>query len=202
MTGKTRLGFIMAGSMLMASAAALHAQQAAGSGGTTTSPVKVKVSPALIAKANSATPPANATKQTSIGKGKLKVSTANSANDDDSFWLEQIDVDGNGDVDDANLIWDDEDKVLYYYDDSDSLSCANGGVATADLLIGINGQGNARNRPAGSGFYLVSLDEGECKVAAAGTYGCKFDATGTPTACGLAVVDEKNDDILFVAASK
>ena len=70
------------------------------------------------------------------------------------------------------------------------------------MLIAINGKGNARHRPAGSGFYLVSLDAGECKADAAEAFGCKFDATGNPTACGVAVVDDKNDDIIIATASK
>ncbi len=198
-SGKRTMGSVIAGLVLVASAGASHAQQAAGAAA---SPVTVKVPPALMAKANAPKPAANATKQTSIGKGKLKVNTANSPSDDDSFWAEQVDVDGNGDVEDVNLIWDDEDKVLYFSDENDSITCANGGVVTADLVIGINGQGNSRNRPAGSGFYLVSLDEGECKIQSAGLYGCKFDANGKVTACGVAVLDEKNDDLLIATASK
>jgi hypothetical protein len=40
----------------------------------------------------------------------------------------------------------------------------------------------------GRGGNLVTLDEGECTAAAAGAYGRKFDAQGTPTACGVAVL--------------
>src|SRR5258707_776881 len=83
--------------------------------------------------------------------------------------------------------WDDEDRVLFVYDDGD-FKCKDGGMAEGDLLIGINGQGNSRGRPAGSGFYLVTLDEGECKVDSATTYGCKFDAKGNPTTCGVALL--------------
>jgi hypothetical protein len=34
----------------------------------------------------------------------------------------------------------------------------------------------------------------------AGVYGCKFDAKGNPTACGVAIVDDKNDDIVIGTA--
>ena len=59
-----------------------------------------------------------------------------------------------------------------------------------------------RHRPAGSGFYIVSLDATECKAEVAEAYGCKFDAKGNPTACGVAEVDDKNDDIIIATASK
>ena len=48
----------------------------------------------------------------------------------------------------------------------------------------------------------MDLDESECKAKAAGLYGCKFDASGNATACGLATVDEKNDEITIVEATK
>src|SRR6266487_808843 len=59
--------------------------------------------------------------------------------------------------------------------------------ATASQKTSI-GKGNARHRPAGSGFYVVSLDATECKAEVAEAYGCKFDAKGNPTACGVAEV--------------
>jgi hypothetical protein len=166
------------------------------------SPVNVKVPAALIAKANDPKPPANATQKTSIGNGKTAANTSNGAGDNDSFWVEQIDVDGDGNVEAAALLWDDEDKVLLIYAENDSLVCADGAPATADLLIAINGEGNAHNRPAGSGFYVVSLDATECKVGVAEAYGCRFGATGNPIACGVVEVDDKNDDIIIATASK
>ena len=88
------------------------------------------------------------------------------------------------------------------YGENDSLVCADGSAATADLLIAINGKGNSRNRPAGSGFYVISLDATECKAEAAEAYGCKFDAKGNPTAYGVVEVDDKNDDVIIATASK
>jgi hypothetical protein len=193
-----KIAFVVAGLALASAPTVTQVEAADG----TSSLMKIKVPPALIAKANDPKPPANATQKTSIGKGKTAANTANSPTDTDSLWVEQIDVDGDGDVEAAGLLWDDEDKVLYVYDENDSLVCADGSPATADLLIAINGKGNARNRPAGSGFYIVSLDASECKAEIAEAYGCKFDAKGNPTACGVAEVDDKNDDIIIAAASK
>ena len=159
------------------------------------------VKPAAVAKRASAPPPAGSKTTTVAGKNKTKIGTANQPGDDDSFWMESIDVDGDGDVEDANVVWDDEDKVLFTYT-TGSFTCKNGGTASGDLLIAVNGDGNPRKRPAGSGFWLADLDAGECGVQAAALWGCKFDATGNETACGVAAIDEKNDDIVIAEAKK
>jgi hypothetical protein len=49
---------------------------------------------------------------------------------------------------------------------------------------------------------VVDVDKGECGAQAAGLLGCKFDASGAETACGVVTIDEKNDDITIVTASK
>jgi hypothetical protein len=156
---------------------------------------------AAIAKAKNPTPPANASKKAMAGKGKTAANTANIQGDDDSFWVESIDINGDGTVEETDLLYDDEDKVFYLYDDGD-FKCKGGGTGQGGLLIAVNVAGNSRNRPAGSGWYVVALDEGECKAKAAGLYGCKFDANGNATACGLATLDEKNDDLVIVEAAK
>ena len=159
------------------------------------------VKPGAVAKRAGAAPPAGAKTTKSAGGNKLTVSTANSATDDDSVWVEKLDVDGDGDVEDTNLVWDDEDKVLFAYSVG-AFACKNGGTATAELLVATNGAGNPRKKPAGSGFWLADLDKGECGAQAAALWGCKFDASGTETACGVAAIDEKNDDIVIATASK
>ena len=160
--------------------------------------VKLK---AAIAKAKNPTPAANASKKTTAGKGKATINTANSEKDDDSFWVESIDIDGDGTAEETDVLYDDEDKVLLFYDDGD-FKCQGGGMGEGSLLIAVNCAGNSRGRPAGSGWYVVELDESECKAKAAGLYGCKFNAKGKATACGLVTIDEKNDDIVIVEASR
>jgi hypothetical protein len=177
-----------------------RAQQAAGSASGAASPVKVKVPPAVTAKANAPTPPAKATKKAQIGKGKVTAKTANASDDADSFWVEEIDIDGDGNVESTDVIWDDEDKVLFLYAEGE-FACAGGGVGAGDMLIALNGQGNPRGRPAGSGWYVVTLDESECKAKAAASFGCRFDAKGVETACGAATIDDKNDELVVVTAS-
>jgi hypothetical protein len=155
---------------------------------------------AVIGKA-ATPPPAGASTATTVGNGKAKVSTQNNATDTDSAWIERLDVDGDGDVEDTNLVWDDEDKVLYAYA-SGSFTCKNGGKGSGDLLIAAYGAGNPKQRPAGSGFWVADLDAGECGAQAAGLFGCKFDAKGNETACGAAVLDAKTDDLTIVKAVK
>jgi len=169
--------------------------------GDASGPVAVQVPPKVAAMADAPKPGAGATKKSSIGKGKAAASTANAAGDDDSFWVEEIDIDGDGTAEATDVLWDDEDKVLFLYAEGE-FPCAGGGTGTGDMLIAINGQGNSRGRPAGSGWYLVTLDEGECKAKAAGAYGCKFDAKGIETACGVATIDEKNDELVIATVSQ
>lgn len=160
----------------------------------------VKVNPAAVqaAAAKAPAPPASATKRSSIGTGKAAVNTANAPGDTDSYWVDEIDIDGDGDVEETSLLWDDEDKVLFAYADTE-VPCDWGGTASASILIGVNARGNSRNRPEGSGFYAVWLDATECDAEAAGLFGCRFDARGNATACGAVVVDEADDTVTIVA---
>ncbi len=163
--------------------------------------VDLKPSPDAISKARNPSPPADAQKSDSIGKGNITMNTANSPGDTDSFWVQQIDVNGDGTVESANLIWDDEDRILYFYYEG-GFKCKNGKTGSGAVLVGVNGKDNPRNRPAGSGFYAVSLDKDECGAEEAGLWGCRFDAAGNPTACGTVGIDDKYDDIIILTASK
>ena len=163
--------------------------------------VLLKPSEGVINKAENSSPPADAQQKTSIGKDGLSVNTANSPDDTDSFWIQQIDIDGDGIPESANLIWDDEDKVLYYYYEG-TFNCKNGKTASGAALIGVNGKDNPRKRPPGSGFFAVSLDKGECGAEEVGLWGCKFDASGNPTTCGTVAINDKYDDIIIESASE
>jgi hypothetical protein len=165
--------------------AAAQASQSASS------PVKVQPSPAVVGKA-SAPPPATGKQQTpSIGK-QASAKPSDSPTDTDSFWIETIDIDGDGNTDTADLLWDDEDRVLFLHDEG-PFTCQSGGQGEGEMLVAIYGTGNARNQPVGSGWYVVGLDAGECGAKAAGLFGCRFDAKGNTTACGAAVV--KDDEV-------
>jgi len=194
-----RNALIVLGLILIFGLGAARAQE---KGNPSQSMVGADVRPnAAIAKAKNPSPPANASKKTTIGKGKTTVNTANTQGDEDSFWVENIDLDGDGTVEETDFLYDDEDKVVYMHSEGD-FKCQGGGTGTGSMLIAVNVAGNSRNRPAWSGWYVVDLDEGECKAKVAGLYGCKFDANGNATACGLATLDEKNDDLVIVEAAK
>ncbi|MGH9364033.1 MAG: hypothetical protein ACRD1B_02035, partial [Thermoanaerobaculia bacterium] len=159
----------------------------------------VQVPASVRDKASAPQPPASAKTSTSIGKGKASANTANSASDTDSVW-EELDFDGDGNVEQTSLLWDDEDRVLYMYSD-DPFTCRNGGTGDGNMLVAVYGKGNTYKKPAGSGWYVAELDKSECAAQAAGIYGCKFDANGNATACGVAVVDDKNDDIVIATST-
>jgi hypothetical protein len=159
---------------------------------------KHKPHPAAIAKGKSPKPPSGAKKTNTVGKGKLAVKTDNTSADTDSFWVEELDINGDGKLEQTDLLYDDEDKVLYLYAETD-FSCADGeGQGSGAMLMAINSEGNKRNRPAGSGWYLVELDAGECSAQTAALWGCRFDANGNRTECGMAQAQVVEDDIIIV----
>lgn len=159
----------------------------------------VKVNPPAGVK--SKTPPPNAGKGTSIGKGKASTTTANAAGDTDSVWAEKIDVDGDGNVDDTQFLWDDEDKVLYFSKDG-TFTCGNGGTGSGGMLVAVYAEGNSYGKPANSGWWVAEVDKGECGAQSAGLVGCKFDGSGAYTSCGVAVIDGKTDDITIASVSR
>ena len=143
-------------------------------------------------------PPASATKAKAIGK-TVKISTAHSPSTNDSFWAERVDVDGDGNVEDSNLLWDDRDRVLFAWTEG-TFTCRNGATGEGEILIGVNAANNPRKRPAGSGFWVATVDKSECGAEVAGTVGCRFDAKGIETSCGVAVLDEANDDLTIATS--
>jgi len=162
--------------------------------------VMYQPSPAVMAKANSPMPGPDAkqqTKQGTIGNGRA---TAKTSKQDNSFWVEEIDLDGTGHPVEAQMLWDDSDKVLYTYADK-SFQCANGESGNGDFLMATYGQGNKAKKPAGSGWWMADLDKGECKARADEAFGCKYDASGKNTACGVAKLNEKTNDLTIIETS-
>lgn len=165
---------------------------AVGLAQTQSSSAGMQVNSAQVQKKAGTSPPAGATKTTSVGQN-VKVATPA----DSDSWVEQLDVDGNGIAEQANLA----DKVLFS-NSTGTFTCRNGATGSGELLIAVNGAGNKWGRPAGSGFWLAAMDKGQCGVQADALWGCKFDATGNPTACGVATLDQKNDDLVIVTAQQ
>jgi hypothetical protein len=154
---------------------------------------KVKVGAAVAAKAASPAPSATAKnqgKKTSIGKGATSVKASGPA----SYWTDMVDIDDDGQVEDNQFLWDAQRGILYTYREDD-FTCANGKPESGNILMGIYAKGNKAGAPVGSGWYVVGLNAGQCGMAKAGTFGCKFDASGSYTACGAAVVNEKTGEV-------
>ena len=156
----------------------------------------LQVNPSKVQQKASMPPPSTATKATSIGQ---KVSASAPASS--QSWAEQLDVDGNGSAEQSTLLWDAQDKVLYS-NSSGTFTCQNGATGAGELLIAVNGQGNKWGRPAGSGFWLAAMDKGACGVRADALWGCKFDPSGNATACGVATLDQANDDLIIATAQR
>jgi len=163
---------------------------------TQSSSAGLQVNPSQVQKKAGTPPPAGTTKTSSIGQN-VKVATP----PDSDSWAEQIDADGNGTAEQTNLVWDGVDRVLLS-DSSGTFTCSNGATGTGELLIAVNGEDNKRGRPAGSGFWVAQMDKGQCGIPAGSMWGCKFDASGTATACGVATVDQRNNDLIIVTAQR
>jgi hypothetical protein len=144
-------------------------------------------------------PSAPAQQKTMIGHDSASINTAENAQDTDSFWTEQIDLDGDGNVDTVDELWDDESKV-FFLSKQGTFTCLNGNTGDGDLLVALYGNGNMAGRPVGSGWWVAQLDAGECGAKAAGLYGCRFNAAGATTECGGVMIDEKKQDVTIKAA--
>ena len=163
---------------------------------TQSSSAGLQVNPAQVQKKATTPPPAGTTKASSIGQNVQVATPA-----DSDSWAEQIDVDGDGQAEQTNLVWDGADKVLFS-DSTGTFTCSNGSTGTGELLVAINGTGNKRGRPVGSGFWVASVDKNQCGIPAGSLWGCKFDASGTTTACGAATIDKTNNDLTIVTATR
>lgn len=170
--------------------------QAPSQGQTSSGGNGLQVNPSGVQQKASMAPPSTATKTNTIGQ---KVTATTPASSDS--WAEQIDADGSGAARQTNLVWDGADKVLYS-NTSGTFTCRNGATGSGELLVAVNAQGNKWGRPAGSGFWLASMDKGACGVQANSFWGCRFDPSGNPTVCGTATLDQTNNDLIIVTAQK
>jgi hypothetical protein len=159
----------------------------------------VKTGSALQSKANSPAPSANAKNQnqkTTIGKSNA-VAKASAPS---SYWTEEVDVHDNGNVQTTEFLYDAQRGIVYAYGEDD-FTCANGKPERAGILEGVYAAHNKEGRPAGSGYYVVSLNAGQCAAKRAGAYGCKFDANGNPTQCGAVAVNDATGEVTVVAVN-
>jgi len=161
--------------------------------------VTYQVPPAVTAKAMNPMPGPNAKQQSKkamVGKGKTMVKTSN----DNSFWVEEVDITGSGMPVETQMLWDDTDKTLYTYADT-SMRCADGSTENVDVLMATYGTGNTNKKPAGSGWWAAGLDQGQCKARTDELFGCKFNASGKNTMCGVANLNEKTNELTIIEAT-
>jgi hypothetical protein len=159
--------------------------------------VQYKPGPAVKAKATSPEPSTAATekaKKGTIGEGKVTITTDDTNND---FWVEQIDVAGNGKPTDTQMLWDNTNKVLYMYTPQ-TMTCKDASFADTSLLVAVYGAGNTAKRTVGAGWWASGLNENECGMKTEALYGCKFDQNGNNTACGVADLDDKTHDLTII----
>jgi hypothetical protein len=124
-----------------------------------------------------------------LGEGPVAIDTTDGEGDTDSLWVETLDIDEDGSMNETRLIWDDEDAILYAHA-FETFDCLHGdGTADSGMLVAVYGEGNTRGEPPGSGFYVVGLDAGECAARNAMLWGCRFDEAGKKTKCGEATLD-------------
>jgi hypothetical protein len=173
-------------------------------GGSTATPPpaagkQIKPSSAAMSKATSPKAPAGAKKVSSVGAGNVSANTANTPTDTDDSWTEMVDIDGDGDQEMVQWVWDDEDKVLYGYTEDDA-AVGDGTVAAAELFA-FYATGNAGNQPVGSGWYVEGVGSSDSTGTYVNLWGCDFDANGNATQCGAATIDASNDAIVITTAS-
>lgn len=182
--------------VLLAGLAASQTQTQSPSTQAQGSSTGVKVNPSQVQKKAATAPPPGAAKTSSVGQNMSMATPPNS-----DSWVEQIDVDGNGTAEQTNVVWDGTDKVLMS-DSSGTFTCQNGTTGDGELLVAVNAAGNKWGRPVGSGFWVASMDKGQCGLPQNALWGCKFDASGNPTTCGVATMDQQNKDIVIVTAQQ
>ena len=153
----------------------------------------VKTGTALKAKAASPAPSdtaKNQSQKTTIGKGKATAK----ASAPSSYWTEEVDLHDDGSVETTEFLYDAQRGIVYAYGEDD-FTCANGKPEKAAILEAVYAAGNKAGNPVGSGYYVVSLNAGQCAAKKAGAYGCKVDATGDPTECGTMVVNDATGEV-------
>jgi hypothetical protein len=157
----------------------------------------VKTGAAMKAKAASPAPSdtaKNQSKKTTVGKGHATAK----ASAPSSYWTEEVDLHDDGSVETTEFLYDAQRGIVYAYGEDD-FTCANGKPEKAAILEAAYTTGNKAGKPVGSGYYIVSLNAGQCAAKKAGAYGCKVDANGDPTECGAVAVNDATGEVTVVA---
>ncbi len=134
------------------------------------------------------------TQKNSVGKGALTVTTAQPVD----FWQEQVAYAGGNTVT-TDFLYNPNVGILYGYREDD-FKCANGQPAHGNILEARYTRGNQASKPVGSGWYAVELDAGKCAAKESGIFGCRFDANGNATECGVATINDRTGDVDIVTS--
>jgi len=164
-------------------------------------PVSFQPGADLLNRAVSPAPGSGATNQSkkaAIGRGNTMI---DSGDPKSSFWSEPADLESNGTVAQADMLWDASAKIFYAFAHT-TLRCSHGKSTEGDILIGIYGKKNFLGKAAGSGWWVVDLQNGQCQAPLAGLYGCKFDNRGRTLACGRAELDTRINDMAIVESTR
>jgi hypothetical protein len=129
------------------------------------------------------------TQKNSIGTGSLSVTTAQPV----VFWQEQV----AGRSVPTNFLYDSGAGILYAYREDD-FTCSNGQTGHGGIMEALNTSGNKAGKPAGSGWWAVQANGGQCGIKQTDLYGCRFDASGNATECGAATVNNRTGEINLV----
>lgn len=173
-------------------------QQPAAAAKPAPSVPKVAVTPTVQAKAEAPKPGPKATKQKvadTFGKGKASIAIkGHPGGVQHSFWEEEVAVDASGNPVQTDEVWDNHHKVLYLSNDR-TFACGNGQNGTGSTIMAVYAKGNTLKKTPGSGWWMTELDAGSCGVQEAGLYGCRFDAQGNNTECGVGTIQSEADDV-------
>jgi hypothetical protein len=161
---------------------------------------KVEVPILPKSRAMSPAPPADArhkAQKNTIGEGRVAVTTSEPS----SYW-EEHDAMGQmiqGVVTTA-FLYDQKAGILYAYRNGD-FACNNSNMS-GNVLEAVYAQGNPAGQPVGSGWYIAELNAGQCGAKADGVFGCKFNAEGQHTACGIATKNPQTGEVDFAEVSE
>jgi len=144
-------------------------------------------------------PGRDAKKGVALGEGALGINaTANAV-----AWFETVDIDSNGTKEKVGFMWDGTNKVMYAYT-HDAVMLEDGTMADKGLLVTQYGEGNTRQRDAGSGFwaYATSRDTSATGSVTGTLFGCRFDRLGNETECGTGEWSRMDNDFKISSQMK
>ena len=177
--------------MICASAAGAQQQPAA------TSPhVEVPILPKSLAMnpAPSATAKAKG-QRNSIGAGRVTVVASGPYWEERNAMGQMVQA-----VVTTAFLHDEKAGILYAYRNGD-FAC-NNSTMSGNVLEAVYTQGNPAGQPAGSGWFVAELNAGQCGAKQDGVFGCRFDASGQHTACGVATKNPQTGEVDFAEVSE